>query len=65
MEKYGKTAFIRVLTDGLGIYGMGGYGRMGVYRDIVCNHMLHCDPSMNIHTFCCLKRTFPTYKTQS
>ena len=33
MEKYGKTAVFRTATAGLGKYHMGGYGRIGVYRE--------------------------------
>ena len=32
MENYGKT-FFRAAMAGLGKYRMGGYGRIGVYRD--------------------------------
>ena len=32
MEKYGQTTVFRAAMAGLGIYHMGGYGRIGVYR---------------------------------
>ena len=42
-----KWPFFRAATAGLGKYGTGGYGRIGVYRVNVSLFLIHVVPELS------------------